>query len=255
MKTEWDYSSLADAYLKRADYADAAIDAMLSIARIKVGDKICDVGAGVAHLTLMLAQRGLDVVAVEPNDSMRENGLLRTQTLKNVRWHEGTGENTGQASDAFDMVTFGSSFNVCDRPLALKETARILKPKGWFSSIWNHRDLTDPIQTQIEQIIKSGVSSYNYGSRREDQTAVIDSSKLFGPVINLRSRIIHDQTIQECVEAWRSHATLQRQAGTNFYSIIKEIEKYLLSLKSEEIQVPYLTNIWLAQLHPNDIFN
>lgn len=135
MKTEWDYSSLADAYLKRANYADAAIDAMLSIARIKVGDKICDVGAGVAHLTLMLAQRGLDVVAVEPNDSMRENGLLRTQTLKNVHWYEGTGENTGQASDTFDMVTFGSSFNVCDRPLALKETARILKPKGWFSYV------------------------------------------------------------------------------------------------------------------------
>ena len=32
MKTEWDYTTLADAYLKRPDYADAAIDAMLSIA-------------------------------------------------------------------------------------------------------------------------------------------------------------------------------------------------------------------------------
>ena len=29
MKTEWDYTTLADAYLKRPDYADAAIDAML----------------------------------------------------------------------------------------------------------------------------------------------------------------------------------------------------------------------------------
>jgi len=49
MKTEWDYTTLADAYLKRPDYADAAIDAMLSIAGAEKGDKFCDVGAGVAH--------------------------------------------------------------------------------------------------------------------------------------------------------------------------------------------------------------
>ena len=32
MKTEWDYTNLADAYLKRPDYSEVAIDAMLSIA-------------------------------------------------------------------------------------------------------------------------------------------------------------------------------------------------------------------------------
>jgi ubiquinone/menaquinone biosynthesis C-methylase UbiE len=154
MKTEWDYTTLADAYLKRPDYADAAIDAMLSIAGAEQGDKFCDVGAGVAHLTLMLAARGLDVTAVEPNDAMRGNGIKRTAELPNVKWHEGTGEATGQSTQAFDMVTFGSSFNVCDRQQALKETARILKPRGWFACMWNHRNLEDPIQARIEAIIK-----------------------------------------------------------------------------------------------------
>ena len=114
MKTEWDYTTLADAYLKRPDYADAAIDAMLSVAGAEKRDKFCDVGAGVAHLTLMLAVRYLDVVAVEPNDAMRANGIKRTEKFGNVRWHEGTGEATDQSEQSFDMVTFGSSFNVCD---------------------------------------------------------------------------------------------------------------------------------------------
>lgn len=39
MKTEWDYTTLADAYLKRPDYADAAIDAMLSIAGVRKGTR------------------------------------------------------------------------------------------------------------------------------------------------------------------------------------------------------------------------
>lgn len=248
MKTEWDYTTLADAYLKRPDYAEAAIDAMLSIAGAEKGDSFCDVGAGVAHLTIMLASRGLDVVAVEPNDAMRANGIQRTADLANVSWHEGTGEVTGQAANAFDMVTFGSSFNVCDRQQALKETARILKPRGWFACMWNHRNLDDPIQSRIEAIIKERVEGYGYGTRREDQTAVIDASALFGAVVHLDARVIHEQSIEECLEAWRSHATLERQAGAKFHEVISAIDEYLQSLDTSSIQIPYSTNIWVAQL-------
>ena len=227
MKTEWDYTTLADAYLKRPDYADAAVDAMLSVAGAEKGDKFCDVGAGVAHLTLMLAARDLDVVAVEPNDAMRANGIKRTEKFSNVRWHEGTGEVTSKANQAFDMVTFGSSFNVCDRQQALKETARILKPRGWFACMWNHRQLEDPIQSRIESIIKEKVPDYGYGTRREDQTAVIDASGLVGPVVHIDSQVMHQQSIQECVEAWRSHATLERQAGSAFPLVVEAISSYL----------------------------
>ena len=248
MKTEWDYTTLADAYLKRPDYADSAIDAMLSITGAEKGDHICDVGAGVAHLTLMLALRQMNVVAVEPNDAMRSNGIKRTKDLSNVRWHEGTGEHTGQADHTFDMVTFGSSFNVCDRQAALRETARILKPHGWFACMWNHRQLEDPIQSKIESIIKERVPSYGYGTRRENQTEVIDASRLFGSVVHLDSRVMHTQTIGECVEAWRSHATLERQAKEAFNDVVNAIERYLVSLGEDEIQIPYSTNIWVAQL-------
>ncbi len=248
MKTEWDYTNLADAYLKRPDYADPAIDAMLAIAGIKKESRFCDVGAGVAHLTLMLANRGLNVVAVEPNDALRANGVKRTEQFDTVRWDEGTGEATGQIAQSFDMVTFGSSFNVCDRQQALEETARILKPRGWFACMWNHRELEDSIQSSIEAIIKERVAGYGYGTRREDQSAVIDSSGLFGPVVHLDARVMHVQTIEECVEAWRSHATLERQAGSAFFDVVTAIETYLMNLGTPNIQIPYSTNIWVAQL-------
>ena len=196
----------------------------------------------------MLAARGMAVVAVEPNDAMRGNGIKRTAELATVSWFEGTGEATGQAAEAFDLVTFGSSFNVCDRQQALKETARILKPRGWFACMWNHRHLDDPIQARIEAIIKERVPGYGYGTRREDQTAVIDASTLFGPVVHLDARVTHQQRVEDCLEAWRSHATLERQAGARFPEVISAIEDYLGSLGSASIQVPYSTNIWVAQL-------
>lgn len=248
MKTEWDYSDLADAYLKRPDYSEPAIEAMLSIFGVKKQHKVCDIGAGVAHLTLMLADRDYDVVAVEPNDSMRRNGIVRTQKYTNVSWFEGTGENTGQASGSFDFVTFGSSFNVCDRQEALKETARLLKPKGWFACMWNNRNLEDEIQSSIENIIKSTVPDYDYGTRRETQTEVITASGLFGPVVHISSNVQHQQSLSECVEAWRSHATLERQTGSLFPKVITEIERYLKGLNQVTIEIPYTTNVWVAQL-------
>lgn len=248
MKTEWDYTKLADAYLKRPDYADTAIDALLAITCLEKGARACDVGAGVAHLTLMLAARGLAVTAVEPNDSMRANGIRRTAHLAQLRWFEGTGEATGQPAGSFDLVTFGSSFNVCDRPAALKETARILKPRGWFACLWNHRQLEDPIQAHIEAIIRKHLPSYGYGSRREEQTPIIEASGLFGPVIHLDAKVVHRQEIAACVEAWRSHATLERQAGAAFGQIIADIESHLRSLDCTAIDIPYSTNVWLAQL-------
>jgi len=248
MKTEWDYTTLADAYLKRPDYSDAAIDAMLSIAGVSKSGDICDVGAGVAHLTLMLVARGFNVFAVEPNDAMRTQGIIRTEKLDKVRWFEGTGEATGLDKNAFDMVTFGSSFNVCDRTKAMKEVARILKPRGWFSCMWNHRKLDDSVQAEIEEIIKKRVPGYGYGVRREDQTSIIETSGLFDTVVHIDSLVVHEQGVNECVEAWRSHATLQRQAGAAFHEVIEAIDDYLHSLGESNIKIPYLTNIWVAQL-------
>ena len=128
MKTEWDYTNLAKAYIKRPNYSQHAIKSMLSVANCSENTTACDIGAGVAHLTLNLLENNIKVVAVEPNDAMRKSGIARTNKYTNINWVEATGENTNQNDNTFDIVTFGSSFNVCNRELALKEARRILKP-------------------------------------------------------------------------------------------------------------------------------
>lgn len=248
MKTEWDYTELARAYLKRPDYSDAAIDAMLERAGISRGAEACDVGAGVAHLTLKLLERGLSVIAVEPNDAMRALGRERTErAFPGTEWVEGTGEQTRQRSGRFALVTFGSSFNVTDRPRALAEAARILAPGGWFACMYNHRDLRDPLQDAIERAIKHELPDYQYGTRREDQTPVIDHSGLFGPVQLLEGRVVHRQSRSDCLEAWRSHATLQRQAGERFAAVVASIERVLSAQAADTLQIPYTTRVWLAR--------
>ncbi|HEY9843729.1 MAG: class I SAM-dependent methyltransferase [Candidatus Sericytochromatia bacterium] len=243
----WDYSELAEAYLKRPDYADEALERMLAPMQLPPGARVCDVGAGVAHLTLQLARRGFDVTAVEPNDRMRALGQQRTAELDQVHWHQGTGEATGQPDQAFALVSFGSSFNVCDREAALRETCRILQPRGWFACLWNHRDLDDPLQGEIETLIRSFLPEYGYGTRRQDQTEPIVASGLFEAVQSVSGRVIHSQSLEDCVTAWRSHATLQRQAGARFPEIVAAIESLLRSRGQASIRIPYDTRVWFAR--------
>lgn len=250
MKTNWDYTSLADAYLKRPEYSKDALSALFSHVDAQDTWNVCDVGAGCAHLTLELAGKGFSHIdAVEPNDAMRANGKKRTEQFTNVDWFEGVGEETTRPDSAYELVTFGSSFNVCDRQKALEETKRILKPGGWFACMWNHRVLEDPIQTEIENIIKKYKTDYNYGTRRQDQTEVINESNLFNEVKTLEGTILHTQTIEDCIEAWRSHGTLHRELGDeNFAKCIDEISTYLNGLGKDAIEIPYTTRMWVAQL-------
>lgn len=247
MKTDWDYTELADAYIKRADYAPEALEKIFSISGVKPGDNACDIGAGVGHLTIPLAEYGLRIDAVEPNDAMRNNGIRRTNRFDNVAWHEGIGTDTGMQSGSYNLVTFGSCFDLCGPQEALKETYRLLKRNGYFACLYNHRDLEDPTQKSIENIIKDHIPDYQYGDRRKDKIAVINESGLFEEPVKIEEKIIWRQPINETMEAWRSHNTLKRQAGDKFSEIIQAIQNYLDNLGANEILVPYVTRVWIAR--------
>ena len=246
-KVEWDYTQHASHYDKRADYSHDAIQSLLKAIGCTSSKPVAEIGAGTGKLTKELLKHGLTISAVEPNEAMRTIGRQNTKG-KSVSWSVGTGEATGLANSSAYAAFFGSSFNVVDQRLALIEVARVLVPKGWFACMWNHRDLEDPVQQRIEAIIKAHITGYSYGSRREDPTHVIDASRLFSPVQTLEGSFMWEMPRSDIIVAWRSHATLKRQAGSDarFERIIAEISGYLEGSR-EPIGVPYATRIYFAQ--------
>lgn len=244
-KVTWDYTNLAKHYDKRAEYASDAIEAFIRQAKLGLGDPVADVGAGTGKLTTQLLRLGLKVTAVEPNDEMRKFGIQNTKG-ENVGWKVGTGEQTGLNTGAYKAVTFGSSFNVTDRMKTLEEVKRIVVPQGWFACMWNHRDLEDSIQKEVETAIQRRIPSYSYGTRREDQREFLEQSGFLKSVNYREGSIVHTTSTADYIDAWRSHATLERQAGKEFQSVIRDIETILKG--KTEFQVPYTTRLWYGQL-------
>lgn len=247
IKTEWDYSELASFYDKRADYAQDSIKMIADRVGLNKETLVCDIGAGTGKLTIQLAKYGSQIYAIEPNDNMRKYGVNNTLNINNVKWFEGTGEHTGMTENTFDLVTFGSSFNVCNRILALEESFRILKHGGIFVCLWNHRVLDNPIQKDIESILRKNIQGYSHGVRRENQRSIIENSGLFEDITESTYEFNVIKSKMEFAEAWYSDATVKRQSGEQFTTICEQIKSYLDSINYDKINIPYTTKVWIAK--------
>ena len=249
--SEWDYSKNAEWYVYRPNYAKRAIDLLTQYVK-HIGQTnflVADIGAGTGNLTKMLLARNLTVHAVEPNDEMRKIGEKITNGNLNVKWTRATGTETTLESSSYDWVTWGSSFNVVDRNLGIQESYRLLKSKGYFSCMWNHRSLDCPIQKQAEDIIFKHVPNYSRGVRREDQRPFLEKCRdLFNNIFYIEVDFVVQRSIEEYLSAWKSVKNIYWDLDTEegrelFNKICEEMKEKLPS----SFELLYTTRAWTAQ--------
>lgn len=238
---QWDYSDHAATYEHRADYDAAAIERMLRHVAQPQLSLAADIGAGTGKLTRPLLAAGLAVAAIEPNKHMR---AIAAQIPANAaaRWQHGHAELLPLAANSVDLACFGSSFNVVNAAQSLREAARILKDEGALAILWNHRDLSDPIQAAVEVAIKKHIPDYAHGSRRADPSATVLATGQFNAVDCFRSTFEYTTHRYQYLAAWRSHATLCRAAKSQFEIVMKSIADIA---PRGEFSVPYSTAVWV----------
>ena len=249
-----DFSGLASDYARfRAGYAPQVASAILSY----VGsDPACidavDVGAGTGIWTRMLAARGLrSVVAVEPNDDMRAQGI-QTSLATNIVWRKGSAEATGLPNASADLVSMASALHWTDFDRARDEFHRILRPGGTFAALWNPRFIeANPLLSEIEAEITrlkpdlQRVSSGRSGIT-ERLTDKLCADPRFAEVLYLEGRHSVQQTPERYIGAWRSVNDLQVQLGTElFRKFLDFVEARIAGLTA--IETTYLTRAWVAR--------
>jgi ubiquinone/menaquinone biosynthesis C-methylase UbiE len=142
------FSDRASDYVKyRPSYPSEAIDAIL--AGLKSSLTVADVGAGTGISSRLLGDRGLRVVAIEPNQAMRE----AADPHPNVNYREGTAEQTGLPDQSVDLITCFQAFHWFEPESTLKEFHRVLKPSGRVALIWNTRDRSDDFTYDYSELL------------------------------------------------------------------------------------------------------
>ncbi len=123
----------------RPEYAPAVVGALSAELGLAPGAPVLDLGAGTGKLTRALLAAGLDVIAVEPQDSLR---APLAASIGAERVLAGFAEQIPLPDGAVLAVTVADAFHWFDRPRALAEIRRVLRPDGGLAILTTVRDAT-----------------------------------------------------------------------------------------------------------------
>ena len=248
-----DFSNLASDYIKyRPSYNRKVVNKVVNTINKKSENiRAADVGAGTGIFTKCLIEAGIkDVVAVEPNEGMRNTGI--EYLGKKIPFFRGSGENTTLVSNKYDLVTMASSFHWPNTQDTLLEFNRILNSNGVFAALWNPR-LTE--RSNSENEVQNLLSTkYFVGSRVSSGLSgitnhlrdILSKSKIFRSVTYFDAIDVVKRSHEEYMGAWRSVNDIQAQLGKEKFSqFLSDVEEIIN--KRSYVEVHYLTRAWVAQ--------
>ncbi|QWU80409.1 methyltransferase [Campylobacter novaezeelandiae] len=249
-----DFTKVAKHYHNRPAYSSMLIEKLIRCInnKNKQNLNVVEVGAGTGKLTKILANEfGLNIVAVEPNDNMREEGIKYTKDCSNITWKKGSGEETNIESNVADWVIMASSFHWTDPKKSLPEFNRILTGGGYFTAIWNPRHIVkgsifDEIETEIKNIVPEldRVSSGTQNVKKWEEILV--STGDFTDCFFMECDYKEFWDKERYLGAWHSVNDIQAQAGEKRWKeILDMIEAKISHMQS--IEIPYKIRAWTAR--------
>lgn len=145
------FSDRATDYQKyRPSYPVAAIDKILSNFGNPAQLIAADIGAGTGISSGLLGDRGLKVIAIEPNAAMSSQANANPR----VEFRQAIAEQTTLPDQSVDLVACFQAFHWFDPEPTLREFRRILKSGGRLALIWNTRNLNDPFTQEYGELLR-----------------------------------------------------------------------------------------------------
>jgi SAM-dependent methyltransferase len=125
----------------RPGYPDAIVPWLSCTFDLDRSGTIADVGAGTGLSSELFLRHGFGVVAVEPNDAMRQAAVTRLGAQPRFRAVAARSEATTLDASSVDAVVAAQSFHWFDRGAFRTECVRILRPAGVVAILWNVRQV------------------------------------------------------------------------------------------------------------------
>jgi SAM-dependent methyltransferase len=199
---------------------------------------VVDLGAGTGKLTRALVAFGHRVTAIEPLPEMLE---LLPAAAPGAFAILGNAEIIPLPDAHADMVTCAQSFHWFDHALALPEIARVLRPGGRLSLVWNTRDESDPWVARLS----AAIGSESIGENDVEQP--IAASGLFGPVETAEFRFEQQLDRETLLELVLSRSYCAKLPSAERAPILDAVAALYDEVAGPDgIRLPYVTECFRA---------
>lgn len=121
----------------RPGYPPGLIDTVFQYGRLSPGDRALDVGAGTGQVSIQLAERGLNVLALDPSAEMAEIADRKfTRAGVDAQAIVGDFESVELDARAFSLVCAATSWHWLDPATRFEVAARAIAPGGTLAVLW-----------------------------------------------------------------------------------------------------------------------
>jgi ubiquinone/menaquinone biosynthesis C-methylase UbiE len=165
------------------------------------------------------------------------------KNLPDVRVSQATAEEIPSGDSSYDVVVCAQAFHWFDHDKALPEIARVLRPRGRLSLVWNQRDERIPWVKRLGKII--GTQEH-----LTDPSEVLGKSRLFGEVEEEAFRfwqIVDQHSIRDLVRSRSNIALLSTpEQEAKMAEVLAFYEEY--GRGRDGMQLPYTASCFRSQL-------
>jgi SAM-dependent methyltransferase len=208
--------------------------------------RVLDLGAGTGKLTRQLVSRGLDVVAVEPLDGMREQ---LSQVLPGTTVLDGSAEHIPLPDGSVDAVLAAQAWHWVTPERAAPEVARVLRPGGTLGLVWNERDDREPWVGALNRIVEEQGNKLAADELRAHNDH--DNPQVgppFGPLERHQVEWVHHGSVPEVIDmiASRSYVILlpPGQRDALLASVRQLLDTDPALARQPDVPLPYVTWCW-----------
>ena len=184
----WVFNRMANDYDARPAYPEALIDEVAKCALVS-GPRLLDIGAGIGHLALPLAERGLDVLALEPARLMIERLQLEAARRGvKLRTLHGAAEDLPFDRPSFDCAVIADALHFLDVERVAEGLRRVLLPGATLVVI-----TCGLAPTLFMREVQKCIAQFADRRRRDVSQALRHLASL-GNFRMSEERILHDET-------------------------------------------------------------
>ncbi|TKV74020.1 methyltransferase domain-containing protein [Bradyrhizobium elkanii] len=130
----------------RLGYPKDLFRSLVRVCRLADKSRAIDLGSGTGQISIPLARSIADVLSVDPNDEMIEEGrqMARTEGVENIRFVISRSEDLNEPASLFHIATIASSFHWMERETVLAKLCQMVEPDGCVAIIERERYGSDP---------------------------------------------------------------------------------------------------------------
>jgi SAM-dependent methyltransferase len=235
------FGTAADLYDRaRPGYPPEAVEWALAAAR-PPATRIVDLGAGTGIMSRLLRALDYAVLAVEPDDQMRQRLAAATPDATALAGHA---EAMPLPDAGVDAVVAAQSYHWFDHERAHAEIGRVVRPGGVFAAVWNLRDESVPWVAELTAILHA------MPGKAADEHEATDFGPLFtAPELGLFGHTV-THTVDSLVNLLRSRSYYLTAAPAERKELearVRDLAAHHPALRGRtEFPLRYVTRVYRA---------